>query len=270
MSNSTPRKKPNTPTQLPVDFTRQTLQKAVAARARHRTASTSRSKYAKQRHLRLRYKPAIILLLAIFIILSSAGTYAAVNVWFGGSANITREGDIITLSQVGCHSGAGINTSLIKDPSGKAQFRVLRDTAITQQDLEAALLADCEFQAVQAYFMQNLPAYANSMKAKGEYVGLWSGQVVSLSAEKITIRYKKGAQTHNTTYTLPGDIMVADKGVGSSIAHLRTGDFIVFAERIKSDGQPAILGIFRTTLDTRESLIQQGKSFHEMGIEPVE
>ena len=265
---------------LPDHFTQQTLAKTLAAHPARRRLKLSIDSRSFVLH------PALTALL-IFVLLgtSSVGAYGVFHNWFGGKATVHREGEIITIRLENCPSGPGISTGLAKNASGVASFKIVKPDTPTQPRLQQLLMGDCELQAVQAFYMQNLPVYAAHMQgdfSDGTLLTLLSGKVERVGADTITITYVRGAEQQTETFALANAATIFAAREPYQKERLRPDDFIVFAGSQQADiahgqqtvsvtpnGDITILSIFKTSLDTRQSLSQQGLSFDDLGVEPL-
>lgn len=253
---------------LSVHFTDTTLRRAITKKRRaDRLAIIKGILSMKKQYWK---QPAGVLIALAMVVLGGAGVYAAAN-WFNGGVKVTTDDSVLTVDLSGCKSAtmpAGIEPTVNRK---EVKFKILGTPHIEARELEQRLLADCEWQTVQAFYNQQY----------GEVFSRHFGVVrqVNTGANTITLSYDWGGKTTMKAFPLERKVTVYDKGQPSDLSQLSSGDIVTFVYDLSGyieEGQnpferaTAIKSLFKMQYDTRQAMSVTKAFYTESNIMPLD
>ena len=247
---------------LRLDFTAHTVRRAAVAKRRanrkQQYVMFFKEPFSMKSLKILRTAPVMGLAVAL-VIAGSASAYAFSN-WFNGAARVSQDSSVFSVDLSTCKGNlpAGVSNS----DRSKVQFKILGSSHIFAADLEAKLLAECEFNAVLDFYHSN-PATANY------YLSAATAKAVSGNA--VTVEYVWGGQAQQKTLALALGATVYQEGRLVTLADIHPGDHIVLAVEAQPlqegvnpfDSILTMHSIFKTKYDTTIGPGTSKKGFYE-------
>lgn len=246
------------------DFTAYTMRHAVTARRRAQSkqqATTSLKDIFSMKSMKfMRTVPGAALAIAI-IATSGAGVYALTN-WFGGDVTINRPSQ--SALSVDLSSCKGPLPAGVSDVDrSNVQFKILGDKHIGEEELQQALLAQCELDAVYDFYgKQSAPQGLN----------FYSGTIKEVGGGTVKVGYLWGGQEQTKVLSVPQDVTVYDQGQPVVLSSMHVSDTVVFTIRsaaLLQEGHDPVAdasevhSIFKTQNDTRKAPNSTKKGFYE-------
>lgn len=209
----------------------------------------------------MRTIPGAALAIAI-VATSGAGVYALTN-WFNGNVTVNKANESVL--SVDLSSCKGPLPSGVNDDTDRSniRFKMLGDKHISEDDLQQALLAQCELDAVHDF-------YAKQPAAQG--FNLYSGTIKEINSNIVKVGYEVGDQEQTKTLAVSQSMTVYSQSQPVALSSLQAGDNIVFAVKPASMLQEGhdpvaeaseVQSIFKTQNDTRKAPDSTKKGFYE-------
>lgn len=245
------------------DFTAYTMRQAAIARRRverkKQAITYAKDIFSIKSTKYIRTAPGAALALAI-VATGGAGVYALTN-WFGGDVTVSRpHPSVLSIDLSDCKGPlpAGVDSL----DRSKVQFKILGDKHISEADLQRALLAQCELDAVRAFYAE---------QPLGQGLALYSGVITEMSDSTVTLSYQWASEHRVKSFSVAQDMTVYDQGKPAALADMQVGDTIVFAIKLAAtpqedrnpiDDASEVQSFFRTYTDTRLALGSAKKGFY--------
>lgn len=249
---------------LRADFTAYTMRHAAVARRRaeqkQQIVTSTKDIFSMKSIKFMRTIPGAALAIAI-VATSGAGVYALTN-WFGGNVTVNKANESVL--SVDLSSCKGPLPSGVSDTDrSNIRFKVLGDKHIGEDDLQQALLAQCELDAVHDFYVRQPAAQGFSF---------YSGTIKEISGDAVKVGYDLGDQEQTKTLSISQSMTVYNQSQPATLSSLQAGDNIVFAIKpaamLQEGHDPVaeaseIQSIFKTQNDTRKAPDSTKKGFYD-------
>jgi hypothetical protein len=268
------------------DFTASTLRYAVRAKRRAQTQQQFLHLIKGEQIMKslrfMRTAPGVAVLL-ITITAGSAGAYALSN-WFNGSVAVKQaDNSIISVDLSQCK---GVALPGIDSPSNDVRFKILKQPALSAQELQKKLLADCEYQSVLSFYKDKMPeAFKDGGIAPEYYFGAATVHAVD-SNGTISLDYSStvgAAAVPLKTFQEAQSATVFSLSQPSSLQALHAGDAVVAVTYNPETNIPeggdavdplagdkvSVLSIFKTQYDVRDKASSVKGFYSDNNIMPL-
>lgn len=219
---------------LAADFTARTIRYAKTAKRRMETQQQFKAFLKEPFSMKslkfLRTLPGAAIVAATVITTTGVGAYTIAN-WFGATAdNARQEGNVLSVDISGCNRDL---PNVPRDSQGTAKFEVTGTPHISSADLQAKLLAGCEFYEIFDFYTSNSPyreQLTGSYQDAQSFYQIGAGTVKQISDNTITLAYRVlGAGDELELHlNLANDATVYQHRQPASKADLIPGDHVVF------------------------------------------
>ena len=243
---------PNRP--LSTNFRDDTLRRAISAKQRAKGSFAEQELTMKKKNFLLRPVGAFIAL--AIITTSSAGAYAAMN-WFGGNIQVMSDNSIMIVDLSQCQGSILPPGVELGADRSKVQFKITGTPHISEQALQQRLLADCEWQNIQALNKNKIGASATT-------IGIVKDANPKDKTITVTISY--GGTTFDKTFSLEPNAQIYDKGTAADFTNLNQGEEVALMYDLTIpaiegvnpfDQAIGVKGIFVTQYDLRDALAKE-------------
>ncbi len=269
------------PRRLPRDFTAQTLRLALAARPRYQPKSQGIFRMKSLFTIK-RFAPIAIIGLAS---IGSLGAYAVTQNWFGGDVSANRVNDVFTVDTTGCTAHL---PGIEQDQQQHAQFKIVKDTGLSAEELKNRVLQMCEFYAANDFY-QTKTEFGPLLTQPQPNTDYWlyRSKIKAIDHNQVTLSIFGMAGAHAGTFsdvTLPIDTAatVYNQGAPASLRELAVGDSVVFVTKtpgspqdIHSPGkdpitsETRIVSLFKTQYDMLDGVEHEKAFYEDNGIMPI-
>ncbi|HSW66270.1 MAG TPA: hypothetical protein VLI54_03990 [Bacillota bacterium] len=223
---------------LRADFTVRTMRHAAIAKRRATTTQHFRAFTKEPFSMKslsfLRTAPGAALAVAI-LATTSVGAYALTN-WFNADVTVKQNATVLSadLSQCQGNLPAGVESNVDRS---NVQFKILGNPHISAQDLQQALLGQCEASSVTEFYARLFPqaglsstGHPATFTTESRKYTLLPGLVTAIDAHTVTIRSTgaKAASFATRAFNLASDSTVYNAGNRIALSDLQPGDSIMF------------------------------------------